>query len=100
MRPDGARNFALILVQNRETLQDAKPDLVDAFSRQVQPVSDVPSGVLGLFVLNRAIVIFVLAGLLALPFLAAMLPHPPPKFHTTDGLVTKRRAGPKGPKRR
>jgi len=89
--------FALILGQNRQILQDATPDLVDAFSGQVQQISDVHSGVLGLSVPDLAIVVFVFAGLLALPFLAAMLRDPAPKLRKAK---VPRRAGRKRPKRR
>ncbi|MHA6265192.1 MFS transporter [Arenibacterium sp. CAU 1754] len=65
--------FAVLLVQHSEALKDAAPDLLDAFSGQAQPLREVPSGILGLSVPDLAIVGFVFAGLLAIPFLRASI---------------------------
>lgn len=71
--------FALILGSHSEVLEEATPDIVDAFSGQYKPITDVTSGILGLPVPDLAIVIFVLAGLIAIPFLASPFRRAAPK---------------------
>ncbi len=92
--------FALILGQNREVLLTATPDLVDAFTGQVQQINDLPSGVLGLSVPDLAIVVFVFAGLLALPFLLAMPREKPANTRDAQAVMPQRAAVHRGRKRR
>ncbi|MHA6263040.1 MFS transporter [Arenibacterium sp. CAU 1754] len=61
--------FALVLGDRSEALQAATPDLIAAFSGGVSTHVDLPTGLFGLPIPDLAILLFVLAGLGALPFL-------------------------------
>ena len=61
--------FALLLGQHSEALRQATPDIVEAFSGGHSTVSEVPLGLFGLPIPDLAIVLFVLAGLVAVPFI-------------------------------
>lgn len=61
--------FALILGQHSEALQEATPDLVDAFSGAATAVTEVPTALFGLPVPDFAIVLFLFSGLAAIPLL-------------------------------
>lgn len=63
--------FALLLGDRSEALKAATPDLITAFSGGVSTQVDVPTGLFGLPITDLAIVLFVLAGLGAVPFLMA-----------------------------
>lgn len=61
--------FALLLGGRSESLQAATPDLITAFSGGVSTRVDLPTGLFGLPIPDLAIMMFVLAGLGAVPFL-------------------------------
>jgi hypothetical protein len=61
--------FALMLGENREALEDATPDLLTAFSGEVEPAAALPPVALGLSLPDLAIVAFVFVGVLAVPLL-------------------------------
>lgn len=61
--------FGLLLGEQSEALEAAIPDLLTAFSGGAATHVDLPTGLFGLPVPDLAIVMFVLAGLLAVPFL-------------------------------
>lgn len=63
--------FAMMLGDSSEAIQAATPDLVTAFSGGVSTHVDLPTGLLGLPIPDLAIMLFVLAGLGAVPFLLA-----------------------------
>ena len=63
--------FALMLGDRSEALQAATPDLIAAFSGGVSTHVNLPTGLFGIPIPDLAIVLFVLAGLGALPFLMA-----------------------------
>ncbi len=60
--------FALLLGQHGAQLRDATPDLIDAFSGHTHVNAPVPTGLLGLPVPDLAVLVFVLAGVAAIPF--------------------------------
>lgn len=60
--------FALLLGSKSAQLRDATPDLVEAFSGHAHVTAAVPSGWFGLPLPDVAIVVFVLLGLGAVPF--------------------------------
>jgi len=55
-----------------EALQAATPDLITAFSGGASTHVDMPSGLFGLPIPDLAILLFLLAGLAAVPFLIAV----------------------------
>jgi sugar phosphate permease len=61
--------FALLIRGSGEALQAATPDLITAFSGGVSTQADVPTGLFGLPIPDLAILLFVFAGLGAVPFL-------------------------------
>jgi hypothetical protein len=61
--------FALLLGDRSEALQAATPDLITAFSGGVSTQVDLPTGLFGLPIPDLTILLFVLAGLGAVPFL-------------------------------
>jgi len=61
--------FALLLGEHSEALREATPDLIAAFSGGVVSHPHVPTGLFGLPVPDLVIVVFVLSGVLAIPFL-------------------------------
>jgi MFS family permease len=61
--------FGLLLGDQSEALQAAIPDLLTAFSGGAASLLEVPSGLFGLPIPDLAILLFVLAGLCAVPFL-------------------------------
>ncbi|WP_137702301.1 MFS transporter [Marimonas lutisalis] len=63
--------FALLLGDRSDALQAATPDLITAFSGGVSTHVDLPTGLFGLPITDLAILLFVLAGLGAVPFLLA-----------------------------
>lgn len=63
--------FALLLGDRSDALQAATPDLITAFSGGVSTQVDLPTGLFGLPIPDLAILLFVLAGLGAVPFLIA-----------------------------
>lgn len=63
--------FALLLGDSSEAIQAATPDLITAFSGGVSTQVDLPTGLFGLPVPDMAILVFVLVGLGAVPFLLA-----------------------------
>jgi len=63
--------FALMLGDSSEALQAATPDLITAFSGGTSTVVDLPTGLFGLPIPDLAIVLFVMAGLGAVPCLLA-----------------------------
>ncbi len=63
--------FALMLGRHRAALEQATPDLLDAFSGQAHAVPALPTVWLGLTVPQLAIVIFIGFGLLSVPFVLA-----------------------------
>lgn len=63
--------FAVLLGSHSQQLRDATPDLIQAFSGQSHVSARVPAGLAGLPVPDVAIVVFVLAGVLAVPFIVA-----------------------------
>ena len=65
----GIGMFALLLGEHSEAMQEATPDIVQAFSGGVSTHVEVPISWFGLPVPDLAIVAFVLAGLVAVPFL-------------------------------
>lgn len=65
----GIGMFALFLGDHSDAMQQATPDLLEAFSGGQSTHVDVPLSLFGLPVPDLAIVVFVLAGLLAVPFL-------------------------------
>lgn len=65
----GIGMFALLLGEHSEAMREATPDIVTAFSGGLSTHTQVPVSLFGLPVPDLAIVIFVLAGLLAVPFL-------------------------------
>lgn len=65
----GIGMFAVFLGEHSEAMQQATPDLVQAFSGGQSTHVDVPLSLFGLPVPDLAIVVFVAAGLLAVPFL-------------------------------
>lgn len=70
--------FALMLGRHRAALEQATPDLLEAFSGQAHAVPVLPAVWLGLTVPELAIVIFIGFGLLSVPFvLASGNPVPP-----------------------
>lgn len=64
----GLGAFALLLSEHSESLRDFVPDLVEAFSGGVATPVEVPAPLWGLPLPDLAIVLFVLSGLLAVPF--------------------------------
>jgi hypothetical protein len=77
--------FAVLLGEQGRALREATPDLVDAFSGGAQAPAPVPTGLLGLPVPDLAILLFVGAGLIAVPLL---LRHE----HRKHGAHSERRA--------
>ena len=67
--------FALLLGEHSEALREATPDLVEAFSGGVSTHIYIPTGLFGLPVPDLAIVLFVVAGLAAIPFLLSGRPY-------------------------
>lgn len=63
--------FALLLGEHSEMLQSATPDLISAFSGGQITHFEVPTGLFGLPIPDLAIMLFVLSGLGAVPFLLA-----------------------------
>ncbi len=61
--------FTLLIGEQGRALRDATPDLVDAFSGGARPPAAVPTGPLGLPIPDLAILLFVFAGVLAVPLL-------------------------------
>lgn len=61
--------FALMLGSHSAQLHDATPDLVEAFSGSSHVSAVVPTGWFGLPVPDVAIIVFVLAGVAAVPFI-------------------------------
>lgn len=68
-RLGGIGLFGLLLGEHSEALSEAMPDLVDAFSGGVSTHLDIPIGLFGLPIPDLAIVVFVVVGLAAIPFL-------------------------------
>lgn len=62
--------FALILGGHSRQLREATPDLLEAFTGHSHVTAAVPTGVFGLPVPDAAIVVFVLVGVVAVPFVA------------------------------
>lgn len=65
----GIGAFTVLLGEHSDALREATPDLVQAFSGGVSTLTQVPLGWFGLPLPDLAIVLFVGAGLLAVPFL-------------------------------
>lgn len=65
----GIAVFALLLGEYSEPLSDSVPDLISAFSGEAGTAVEAPLSALGLAVPDLAIVVFMLAALLALPFI-------------------------------
>lgn len=65
----GLAMLGLLLGRHSGALREATPDLVDAFTGRAQPVPDVPTSLLGLPVPDLAIVLFVGAAVVAVPFI-------------------------------
>lgn len=63
--------FALMLGKNREALEQATPDLLDAFSGKPVAAPSMPSVWLGLSITDLAIVLFVGLGVVAIPLVLA-----------------------------
>ena len=61
--------FALLLGEHSEALRSATPDLVEAFSGGVNTHMHVPTGFLGVPIPDLIIILFVITGLSAIPFL-------------------------------
>lgn len=61
--------FGLMLGDRSEALQEAIPDLITAFSGGAATLVEVPSGLFGLPIPDLVILLFVLSGLGAVPFL-------------------------------
>ncbi len=60
--------FALVLGSHSRQLREATPDLLEAFRGHSHVAATVPTGLLGLPVPDAAIVVFVLVGVTAVPF--------------------------------
>lgn len=72
--------FVVLLGDHSEALQAATPDLITAFSAGATTYVDVPTDLFGLPIPDLAIVLFVLAGLGATPFLlCCRIPAPTKK---------------------
>lgn len=63
--------FALMLGKNREALEEATPDLLEAFSGKAQSAPTMPSVFFGLSITDLAIVLFVGIGVVAIPLVLA-----------------------------
>lgn len=61
--------FAALLGSRSQQLRNATPDLVEAFSGHARTATAVPVGLFGLSLPDLGIVLFVLVGLLAVPFI-------------------------------
>lgn len=61
--------FAVLLGSHSQQLRDATPDLIQAFSGHAHITAQVPAGIAGLPVPDVAILVFVLVGVLAVPFI-------------------------------
>jgi hypothetical protein len=65
----GLAMLGLLLGRHSSALRESTPDLVEAFTGRAQPMPDVPTSLLGLPVPDLAIVLFVGAAILAVPFI-------------------------------
>lgn len=61
--------FGALLGSRSQQLSNVTPDLVDAFSGHARPAGTVPAGLLGLSLPDLAIVVFVVVGVVAVPFI-------------------------------
>jgi hypothetical protein len=66
--------FALMLGEHSDALRDAAPGLLEAFSGGTATLAVAPEGFMGIPIPDQAIIIFVLSGLFAVPFILKSVP--------------------------
>jgi hypothetical protein len=70
----GIAVFTLMLGEHSDALRDAAPGLLEAFSGGAATLAVAPEGFLGMPIPDQAIIIFILSGLLAVPFILKSIP--------------------------